>query len=648
MLRSVLLALTVACLAAGTAAAKPPLEAFGDVPEIRAMELSPDGSKIAYLRRAEGVDYLMIHELAGDKLTALAKVTQIKARDIYFVGNDYIVLVASKDTRTYWAAGRYEWSAAFAFNLKTGTYAQLLRDTEDLYPSQTGLGRIVAADPAKAQVYMPAFMGRGYEGPSHDLVRVPLEHGRGLRPGSTKGTKATIDWLALPSGEPVAREDFDEIKQVHEIRKRTAEGGWQTIYSKETRLPQISLEGRSRDGKSLFVTDARESDFQSLYSMSLEDGTISGPLAQRDDAEVAETVTDIDRVVYGVRFSGMFPSYEMFDPEVNAEMAGAKAALGAFAVYLDSWSADWSKLLLYVNGGSHAERYILFDRRTRAFTNAGNARPSITQADVGEVIGIEYRSRDGLKIPGVITWPTGVAADQRKNLPLVVLPHGGPQSHDSVGFDWLAQFLANEGYLVLQPNFRGSTGFGNDFRAAGYGEWGRKMQDDITDGVNALTRMGWADPERACIVGWSYGGYAALEGGQRTPDLYKCIASIAGVSNLDEMLTSERRKYGPDSRVYTYWKLLIGDPDTEQEAIDAVSPALHAEDFKAPVLLIHGASDTVVPVSQSDRMNDALQRLRKPVTYVRIPGDDHSLVDNESRRQALTALGEFLKTHIGQ
>jgi dipeptidyl aminopeptidase/acylaminoacyl peptidase len=344
----------------------------------------------------------------------------------------------------------------------------------------------------------------------------------------------------------------------------------------------------------------------------------------------------------------MYPSYQMFDPGLEADIKGVQNALSASSVYLDSWSSDWSKLLFFVDGGARAERYILLDRATKKLTAVANARPEITQADVGEVITIEYKSRDGLTIPGLVTWPTGVAAADRNNLPLIVMPHGGPKAFDSVGFDWLAQYLANEGYAVLQPNFRGSTGFGASFAQAGYGEWGRKMQDDITDGANALVKMGWADPQRICIVGWSYGGYAALAGGALTPDLYKCVASIAGVSNLRDMILDARKRYGPNSRSVTYWELLIGDLDKEGDAIDAVSPSRLADRFKAPVLLIHGESDTTVPVRQSDVMNDALRSAKKNVRYVRIPGDDHGLVDNASRRQALTELGAFLKANIGK
>lgn len=644
---AIAVAAMTAGLLAGSAQAKPPLEAFGDMPEVRAVQISPDGSKVAYILRQGDTDTLVVHDFTTKTGSGIAKVDQIRARDVQFVGNDYVVLIASKDTKTFGFRGRYEFSAALAFNLKTGKYTQLLRNTEGIHPAQSGLGRIVGIDPGGQHVLMPAFMNTGSE-PPLDLLRVPLDSGRGTKVGGARGSSNTFDWLVNSSGQAIAREDFNDRSGLHQIKTRTNNGDWRTIYEMEAPLPTIGMVGVSPDGKSLIVIDARESEFMSLYSMSMETGEISPPLMQRQDAEVASVVSGRNRVVYGVRYSGMFPTYEMFDPEIEEAIKAVQNTLSGSAVYLDSWSDDWSKLLFFVEGGMYAERYLVYDRTAKTLTRISSARPNIKEEDVGEVVVIEYKARDGLKIPGLLTWPAGVPEAERKNLPLVVMPHGGPEAYDAVGFDWMAQFLANEGYAVLQPNFRGSAGFGEIFAMAGYGQWGRKMQDDITDGAKALASMGWADPRRTCIVGWSYGGYAALAGGALTPDMYKCVASIAGVSNLRDMLNDTRTRFGPRSRAFTYWQQLIGDVDKDRDAIDAVSPSRLAEKFTAPVLLIHGEADTVVPVRQSNIMEDALRKAKKDVRYVRIPGDDHSLVENESRRLALTELAAFLKEHIGQ
>lgn len=628
----------------GTAEAKAPMSAFGDLPAQRAATLSPDGTKVAYIATVDTDDILMLHDLSTHKSRPLARVSDVRPRALGFVGDNYVILIASKTTSTFGFRGRYEFSAAFAFNIATGKIVQLLRNTRNLYPAQSGLGNIVAADPDGRHVFMPAYMGFG-ENPPYSLLRVDLDTGRGSNVGGKPGNQYTVDWIVAADGKVLAREDLDSKDRKHTIFTFD-KGEARKIFFEETALANLSLSGVSQTSRNLIVLDDEDTDFYKLFEMSPVDGTKAGPIAQRADADIDSLVIDQNRVVHGVRYSGMQPSYEMFDKTLDADIKWALKTFPISSVSVDSWSADWSKVLLYVSGGARPERYILLDRPTRTLTAIINLRPEIRPEDVGQQITIKYKARDGLEIPGLITWPVGVPADQRKNLPLVVLPHGGPHAYDSVGFDWLAQFIANEGYAVLQPNFRGSDGFGVSFAKAGVREWGRKMQDDITDGVDAMSDMGWIDKSKACIVGWSYGGYAALAGGALTPDRYKCVVAVAGVSDLIDMLNWERATFGPDSRSVIYWNSVIGDPSRDRDAIEAVSPARRADAFKAPILLVHGTDDTTVPSSQSDRMHNALKSKGKEVTYIKIKGDDHSLVDNESRRQMLTALGEFLARYL--
>ena len=199
--------------------------------------------------------------------------------------------------------------------------------------------------------------------------------------------------------------------------------------------------------------------------------------------------------------------------------------------------------------------------------------------------------------------------------------------------------------MVLQPNFRGSSGFGQNFTQAGHRQWGRAMQDDVTDGVQLLIDEGLVDPERICIVGWSYGGYSALAGGAFTPELYNCVASVAGVSDLPEMIAFERRTAGRESWVYEYWNRQFGD---DPEVLEPISPYYHADAFKAPVLLLHGSYDTVVPPEQSERMEAALIRAGKPVEMQIFEDQNHSIMEESARFQTLDALMRFVDTHIGE
>jgi len=344
----------------------------------------------------------------------------------------------------------------------------------------------------------------------------------------------------------------------------------------------------------------------------------------------------------------MLPSYEFYDPEIQASVQAMMDKFSGARVVPVAWSDDWKQIIYSVFEGTTAGSYVLQDRTDDSYRVIASARDDIDAAAIGEVSGITYKARDDLTIPAVLTWPPGSASETRTNLPLVVMPHGGPSSYDSLRFDWMAQYFANRGYLVLQPNFRGSSGYGAEFERAGAGEWGGKMQDDISDGVQALINSGMADPDRVCIVGASYGGYAALAGGAFTPDLYKCVVAVAPVSDVNRMLRDEASQYGSRHWVVDYWKNQVGDPKKEKARLEQISPVNAAEAFKAPVLLIHGRDDTVVPISQSRSMETALKRAGKDVTMVEMKGEDHWLSDGDTRIEALHAMSDFVDSHIGQ
>lgn len=340
----------------------------------------------------------------------------------------------------------------------------------------------------------------------------------------------------------------------------------------------------------------------------------------------------------------MRPSYAFYDDALTEKFQALQAEYPLFSFQLQSWSDDWSRVLLKISGGREAGNYYVFEPETMALSIIAEAR-KIDREMVAPVDTIEYPARDGLSIPGLLTWPVGDAS--RKNLPLIVMPHGGPASYDQLSFDWLAQFFASRGYLVLQPNFRGSSGFGYEFEAAGHGEWGGKMQDDVTDGVQALINGGAVDRERVCIIGGSYGGYAALAGGAFSPDLYQCVAAIAPVSDLPRMLIDERRDHGKNHWLYAYWQRIIGDAREHREKLERISPVNHAAAFQAPVLLIHGKDDLTVPIRQSRRMRSALRRADKSVELIELKGEDHWLSTRETRIETLRALDAFVERHIG-
>jgi dipeptidyl aminopeptidase/acylaminoacyl peptidase len=239
---------------------------------------------------------------------------------------------------------------------------------------------------------------------------------------------------------------------------------------------------------------------------------------------------------------------------------------------------------------------------------------------------------------GILTLPPGREA---KNLPVILFPHGGPNARDEAEFDWWAQAFASRGYAVFQPNFRGSTGRSAVFRLAGNGEWGRKMQTDISDGLAELVRQGIVDPTRACIMGASYGGYAALAGVTLQHGLYRCSVAVAPVSDLKDFDATRYRESGDNKMVRSSWRELLGDPKNFNE----VSPRRHAAQADAPVLLIHGKDDTVVNFSQSQAMADALKDAGRPYEMVVLRQEDHWLSRSETRKQMLEAAMAFVQRY---
>jgi len=272
-----------------------------------------------------------------------------------------------------------------------------------------------------------------------------------------------------------------------------------------------------------------------------------------------------------------------------------------------------------------------------------HARPKITSEQVNRVQEISYKARDGLAIPTLLTVPNNTPL---VNLPAIMMPHGGPEAYDKISFDWLAQYFSGQGYLVIQPQFRGSKGFGNDHLLKGRGEWGRKMQDDLTDAVNFLAEEGKVDAKRVCIVGASYGGYAALAGAAFTPDVYKCVVSINGVSDIPRMLKDDRRRYGRNHWVVSYWDKVISNGKLERNHLKKISPINAIDSINAPVLLIHGEHDLIVPFNQSDNMFDEMEDAGKQVTFVELEDGNHHLSNAENRAKALEAIDKFVKQHL--
>lgn len=443
----------------------------------------------------------------------------------------------------------------------------------------------------------------------------------------------------------MVRESYSNEANIHTIEVKKLDD-WQTIYESKSDVMAIDLVGLTPDYKNLVVLKYDEaSNTEDYQLLSLDTGKIEPTGFAKKDADIDLVITDINRLVYGFMYSGFSPTYKFFDEELDARFKSISDIFVDHSVVLKSWNDDFSSLVVYATGNSAPGDFYLSEKdKDPAYL--ASSRSNIEPSNLHPVGELSVKARDGFTIPTLVTIPQASLANM-KNLPAVLLPHGGPASYDSKGFNWKAQALANEGYLVIQPQFRGSSGFGLEHQQAGYGEWGAKMQDDLTDTVQQLVKQGFIDKERICVVGASYGGYAALAGGAFTPDLYKCVVSVNGVSDIRDMMSRAKYDYGSNHWVVSYWDQVIADGKGDDALLENISPSNFAENFRAPTLLLHGEDDHVVRIDQSELMHKRLKKAGKKVKFVELDGEDHYLSSGETRRQALKEIVSFVNKHIG-
>jgi dipeptidyl aminopeptidase/acylaminoacyl peptidase len=382
----------------------------------------------------------------------------------------------------------------------------------------------------------------------------------------------------------------------------------------------------------------RVDGYTALYKVPL-DGSGTRELILKQDGVDVDGLVRIgrqDRVV-GVSYATEARNVEYFDAGLTRISRGLSNALpGKPLVSVLDASEDENRIVLVASSDTDPGMVYLYDKTTRELGELMPLRDPLAGREMAEMKPLSYAASDGTQIPGFLTLPPG---SDGKNLPAIVLPHGGPGSRDVWGFDWLPQFLAARGFAVLQPNFRGSAGYGEAwFGRNGFKSWDLAV-GDVNDAGRWLVSQGIADPERLGVMGWSYGGYAALQSQVMDPDLFKAVVAIAPVTDLG-LLIEESRNYSS----FVATRRMIGSGPH----LDAGSPARHAEKFKSPVFLVHGTMDLNVRVGQSKLMNSRLEAAGKPVDYLEFEGLDHSLVHSQARAIMLNRIGGFLESNLSE
>jgi dipeptidyl aminopeptidase/acylaminoacyl peptidase len=418
--------------------------------------------------------------------------------------------------------------------------------------------------------------------------------------------------------------------------------------------------GLGHDDGSIIILDAAASPsggdvppVYHFYRLSA-DGSLSAPLEPNDAAHDRPLFDPRTNRFAGFAQNGETETYGLDDPALQALYDRAAQAAPGENVRVVSTAADPRKMVIYAEGRQDPGAYYLLDFVAGTTVNLGEDYQDLPTEWIAEQKPITYKARDGLEIHALLTLPPKAPA-QASNLPLVVLPHDGLQAHDRQGFDWLAQALASRGYVVLQPNYRGSDGYGPAFIAAGYGQGGRKMQSDLSDGVASLVAEGLVDPKRVCVLGVGLGGYAALTAAATGDPTYRCAGAINGVADPTAYAaTLKGRLPRPEQDLITtlapdpHWpRAFITNPGSPRVfsayfGADAPSPVKLAGQVRAPLLLLEVADDPVVPASQSRAMRDALTAAGKPVDLVELKGAEHAPASEATRLATLKAVLDFL------
>ncbi len=627
----------------------PPPEVYGKLPAITNVHLSPSGDRYAFIADHEGARRLYVLT-SDDKPLIVMPIGDKKLLDLTWAGEDHLMVHLSTTVNVGpdFTVSKMELSSVFILNVDAKKLIFIFQKHDRV--NHVVFGQFGAAKIGDqwfgyfgGQTYEEVRGGNGDVEYSNtetdggviyintDLYRVNLD--TGALALVAKGELGSDGWLVGPKGDVVARALQNQKSGAWRVM--TGSAGGRLLASGNAKLSGVDIMGLGRTGDSILISHAGE------QGAVIEDIPFTGgPAKMVLDGESTESLIQDGATGQwiGQISDGDQPAYSLFSPDKDIKVRAALKAFPGYMTRLTSWSDDFNRMVVFTDGKDDSGTYWLVNIASKSANPIGATYPKVGPKDFGPVRMVDYKAADGLALRGVLTLPPG---RNPKNLPLVVMPHGGPWARDYPGFDYWAQAYAARGYAVFQPNFRGSDGYGAALRDAGRGEWGAKMQTDISDGAAELARQGIVDLKRACIVGWSYGGYAALAGVTLQHGLYRCAVSMAGVSDLPRFYTYLGNEDGPDSVGTRFWKRFLGDRSRWR----GISPANLAARADAPILLIHGKDDTVVPIDQSDAMEHALKDAGKPVERLTLSGADHWLLREDTRIAMLKASVTFVEKY---
>lgn len=628
----------------------PPASSFVDLPDFTQVQISPDGRFVSALARTEQFpDATNIVILDLDEGGGATLVTSYETGRVYHHGwsGDFLVFhLTDKEEQIQDGVYAVRYDGRGGRFIKQGRF------------KSPGLVRLNGAPPATAYFVPQIVHTRPDWGPNtlypdlqNTLHAVNLSNGRWKTVAEIKGIP--YRWEVTPDGDGYAIEA--DMGGRYEVRMAVVQGRGPRSEGTPC-FPEdpdgFQLHGMAPDGRTALVSSRAGTDRAALYSLDATTCELGEPIVSDAEFDVgypgARVVEDGTGRTVGFRYDAEVPTTAWLDSRWANRSSMIDEVLPGTINDIVASDRAGRRYIIHAHDERDPGSYHLFDESSMSLRTLVAERPDLDPSILGKTEAITFRSSDGMALRGYLTQPLA-PRDDKDGLPLVLYVHGGPFGiRDTWGYNPWTQFLASRGYAVLQVNFRGSGGHGKAYEEAGHREWGRKMQEDLYDGVRWAVDEGVADPNRVCVLGASYGGYAALMSVARS-NLFHCAVSVAGISDLEAMYGKfiAKANIRAEEEFLEWFGKHVGDTDEERDRLRVDSPINLIGDIDVPVLLAHGWDDAIVPVGHSRAMADKLKGARKPVDVMILPNEGHGNWREDSEAELLEAILAFLDRHIG-
>lgn len=597
-----------------------PPEAYSTISEIRNVSISPSGNFVAYQHIENAKNQILVLDMSSGNLvfhTRLEKKSYLHS--IQFVNDEYVV-ISYHTPRPGPRAGP-----------RTGFLDLKEATVQRNFISRAPL-EIVGVAPELAAIYVSWDRG--------SLVKYFVENGQ-HSPSLASGSSDTVDWYISNDREPLVREDFDPNKDRHVIYAyRNAEASILVDESFPSRDINVVALAPQQD-KLIYFTRLPNFDRMTYHMMSLTDGSRSDPVFSQ---YIGRVLVDSGKTAFGFE-RDEFPAYEyeFLNKKAESYFRSIEKSLPGMQVRLIASTDDFQHMVVRVNKNWGTAHYLFFSKGTPKPIVIGEEDSRVSAAQAMPRKMLEFSASDGRAIRAYLTLPTGMSAAD--GAPLIVLSNGSQYAYQSRLFQWLAQYLASRGFAVVQPVFRDGD-YSWDFMPKSDLSWGGKFESDIDDTVQHLVDQGVANPARICIVGFDIGGYAALAATARSPESYRCVASIGGLTELQDVVRRARRQQGRYPQFLRYVEARFGIAANDKTLIDDKSPITHVDLDFPPVLLMYFKRGDFMLKDQAKDMRRALKRKGRDVTLLEIPGYDFLHSEREARPKVLKAVSDFIEEHL--